>query len=128
MNAFGIDHQRTMSVVWLREGRGSAARLRSIGDGYRRLIPNAVAGENIWGSRAALAAEPYSAPGSDNLADGLWFSLPDAPRFWRGLYQRLSSYLGRISPISQNGYSAVVALPAENFRTSAQAVEQWCQQ
>src|SRR5215470_13248377 len=126
MNAFGIDYQRSLSVVWLREGRGPAARFRSVGDGSSRLIPNAVAGEKLWASRAMQAAEPGRASGSDTLIDGPWLDEPGASLFWRGLYQRLYSYLGRMSPTVQNGYNVAVAIQAEDLPAGARKLDGLC--
>src|SRR5262249_30346141 len=103
MNTFGIDHQRTVTVIDLCEGRGPGRRVRRVGDGSRNLIPNAVAGESRWGSTALELAGSACATGWDKLEDGIWVDQPGASAFWQGLYRRLYAYLGRMGPTVANG-------------------------
>jgi hypothetical protein len=123
MNAFGIDYQRTLTVVSLREGGGAGALVRSVGDGQRALIPNAVRGEALWGSRALPGPAADLLSGSEPLRDEPWTDAPGAPEFWRGIYGRLYSYLGRLKPGRESGYPVVVALQAPETRPAAVGVE-----
>lgn len=125
MNAFGIDHGRGHTAIFLREGRGAHARLRSVGDGSRQLIPNAVAAGGLWGSRAALASEPH---GGGAVVKDLRDDEAGTLGFWRGVAGRLYAYLGRVRPSLANGYQVVVALPAGDFHARARAVRSACEQ
>ncbi len=123
MNSIGIDYQQTVSVVCLGEGSGASARVRNVGDGLRPLIPNAVYGENLWGSRALEAGARIAA-----AEDGPWLAEPDASRFWLRLYERMYAFLGRIPPTSQRGYRVVAGLQAANWRSAVDGVERLCGQ
>ena len=126
MNTFGIDYQHTLSVICLREGRTASNSPHSVGDGLRTVIPNAVLGDKLWGSRALLSAEPGRLSGSEMLAKGPWLDEPGASLFWRGVYQRLFSYVGRVRPTLQEGYRVVVGIQAADYRTAAEGVERVC--
>jgi hypothetical protein len=121
MNVFGIDYQRTLSVVCLRE----TARVRSVGDGFVHLIPNAVSGEEQWGSRALLSSAILG--GAHWLDDEAWLNDEKAPAFWRGMFKRFYQYLGHLEPIAQNGYHVVIALQVAEFATAATKLAEICQ-
>jgi hypothetical protein len=126
MNVFGIDYQRTLSVISLREGRNANNSPHSVGDGLRTLIPNTVLGDKLWGSRALLSVEPGRLSGSETLADGPWLDEPGASLFWRGLYRRLFSYIGRVRPTMQEGYRVVVSIQAADYQAAAEDIKQLC--
>lgn len=122
MNALGIDYQQTTTVVSLREG--ASARLRSVGDGLRDLIPNAVRGQTMWGSRALLDANREDLRQGDAGNSGPWLDPDGAPIFWRQLYQRTRGYLGGLEPVPANGYRLVIGLQADPFPWAAKAISQ----
>ena len=123
MNTIGIDYQQTLSVVCLGEGSGGSKSVRNVGDGLRLIIPNAVHGEDLWGSRALEAGA-----GIADVADGPWLAEPDASRFWLGLYQRLYAFSGRVAPTSKKGYRLVAGLQTVDLRAAAEGVERLCGQ
>jgi hypothetical protein len=127
MNAIGIDYQRTLCVICLREGPCSTAKIRSVGDGWRHLIPTAVLGDTQWGSGALLASNPNRLWGKDRLADDPWLDEQGAALFWRGLYRRLYAYLGYMQPTRLNGYHTVVSLPAANYEIAREQISHFCQ-
>jgi len=118
MNTFGIDHQPGVTCIALRESGQEAATLASVGDGVRSLIPNTVSPDGQWGSRAWGRAEAYSPSG----ARGAWIDDPGGPLFWRGMYGRLRSYLGRLAPVRANGYRLAIALQGADYGTDEHAV------
>jgi hypothetical protein len=118
MNTFGIDHQPGVTFVALREGAQETAPVASVGDGVRSMIPNTVSPEGYWGSRALGRPGAYS-PGG---ARGAWIEDPGASLFWKGLYARLGSYLGRMAPVRANGYRLAIALQGDEYNTDAHAV------
>ena len=118
MNTLGVDYQPTVTVMALREEGGKSAQVAPVGDGIRSRIPNAIARDGAWGSRADGHAGVMAAP-SGSVA---WVEEPGARRFWGGLYSRLCSYLGRMAPVRRNGYRIAVALQGANYRTEAHAV------
>jgi hypothetical protein len=87
-SAIGIDIQYSRSSVVLRETSGRGDRIAVVGDGRRRLIPNAVGGGQ-WGS---TAAEAVLTAGSGPLLR--WLGDPWDEPFLRGLKGRLTGYLG----------------------------------
>jgi|GEM_PF-5553451 len=82
VNGIGVDYQPSHCVVALREGTGIPPRTRSVGDGIRQIVAN--------------PAELFSdgAPNAD---------------FWRRIADRLYIFLGRVRPVSDNGYEVVIA-------------------
>lgn len=115
----GVDPQRTRTAVVLREGDGRAGgaggALPMVGDGYRRLIPNASLPPQRW---ATIAAEALlDAVGEVPVAElaalaRSWCCDPLDPGFLTGLRARLFGYLGRLDPVARNGYRlAAVAVP-----------------
>ena len=122
MNTLGIDYQQTSTVIALREGDEPGVRLRSISDGQRRLIPNAVLGQQTWGSHALLAEERGGLRQGDDRQEGPWLDPAGAPVFWRALFRRAVAYLGGLEPVPTNGYRLVVGFQAENFPVAAAAV------
>jgi hypothetical protein len=127
MHAIGVDYQRTLAVICLREGPCSTAKIRSVGDGLRHLIPTAVLNEKQWGSAAMLAADPKRLCGNSHLADDPWLDELGATLFWRGLYRRLYTYLGYIQPTEQSGYRLVVSLPAAGYELACEQITHFCQ-
>jgi hypothetical protein len=121
MNAIGVDYQRTLSVVCLREGESRAARVRLVGDGRRPLIPNAVHAAGAWGS-AALCEDLAEDAVQPDLAGGPWTDRP-AVALWKGLYERLYHFLGRVRPKEEEGFRVVVAIQAEDQAAAAGGVE-----
>lgn len=112
----GVDPQRTRTVVVLREGDGGTAdALPMVGDGYRRLIPNAVLPPDRWATVAAEALlEAIGEVPATELAAlaRSWCCDPLDPGFLAGLRARLFRYLGRLDPVVRNGYRlAAVAVP-----------------
>ena len=126
MNVFGIDYQRTLSVICLREGHNAHDSPHSVGDGLRTVIPNVVLGNKLWGSRALLSAELGRLSGSEALAEEPWLDEPGAALFWGGLYQRLFSYIGRVRPTMEGGYQIVVGIQAADYQVAVNGVEQVC--
>jgi len=118
MNTFGIDYQPTVTVIALREEDGGGAHIASVGDGIRAVIPNAIARDGAWGSRADRHAPVFAA----SSTGGAWVEEPGARLFWGGLYGRLRSYLGRLEPVRRNGYRVAIALQGANYSTDAHAV------
>jgi hypothetical protein len=127
MNTIGIDYQQTLSVIYLREGRGTA-QFRSIGDGLRHLIPNVALGENLWGSRALQTDHPEELSRGHPTQEGPWLDGSGVLPFWRGIAQRLYSYLGRVNPVLKNGYQIVVGLQAADFTDAAERIEEICRE
>ena len=123
MNTIGIDYEQTLSVVCLGEGSGGFMGVRNVGDGLRSIIPNAVHGEDLWGSRALEAGAKIA-----DVVDGPWLAEPDASQFWLGLYQRLYAFSGRIAPTSKKGYRLVAGLQAVDWRAATEGVERLCGQ
>lgn len=121
MSTIGIDYQRTVTILCLAEGQGAATRPRSVGDGLRSIIPNAVAADDLWGSKAINAGG--SAPEPE---DGPWLAGPDAAQFWGHLFRRVYSFLGRIPPTAQRGYRFVAGLQAADFSSASAGVERLC--
>lgn len=112
----GVDPQRTRTAVVLREGGGpGGGALSMVGDGYRRLVPNAVLPPDRWASPAAEARLDAIAgvPAAELAAlSRSWCGDPLDPGFLTGLRGRLFGYLGRLDPIARNGYRvAAVAAP-----------------
>lgn len=128
MNAIGIDYQRTLCVVCLREGPCSTTKIRSVGDGWRHLIPTAVLGGTQWGSDALLASDPSRLWGKDRLADDPWLDELGAALFWQGLYRRLYAYLGYMQPTRLNGYHTVVSLPAAHYEPARKQITHFCRE
>jgi hypothetical protein len=122
MNTVGIDYQQTATVIALREGEGQDARLRSLGDGLRRLIPNAILGQRAWGSSALLAEDRGGLRRGDDRQDGPWLDPAAAPVFWSSLYRRVQAYLGGLAPVPANGFHLVVGLQAQAHPAAAAAV------
>ncbi|MET7403778.1 hypothetical protein ABZS66_60945 [Dactylosporangium sp. NPDC005572] len=112
----GVDPQRTRTAVVLREGDGgSGGALPMVGDGFRRLVPNAVLPPDRWATPAAeaLLDAAGGAPAADlaRLARS-WCCDPLSADFLAGLRERLFGYLGRLAPAARNGYRvAAVAAP-----------------
>lgn len=124
MHAIGIDYQQTLSVMCLREGPSATAKIRSVGDGRRSLIPNVVDRNGAWGSHvqsAGLTSKLYQKPTRETA----WFSDEEATIFWRGLYTRLFKFLGRLEPISLNGYHTVVATQAGHYTMAVEQITRW---
>ena len=118
MNTIGVDYQPTVTVIALREEGSGGAQVASVGDGVRSRIPNAIARDGAWGSRADGHAGIFAAA----LGSGAWVEEPGAGLFWGGLYGRLCAYLGRLAPVRRNGYRIAVALQGTNHSTEAHAV------
>jgi hypothetical protein len=118
MNTFGIDHQPGVTFVALREGGQQTARVALVGDGARSMIPNTASPQGHWGSSALGQAGAYSPTGTR----GAWIDDPGASLFWKGLYTRLSAYLGRMAPIRANGYRLAIALQGDDYSADAHAV------
>lgn len=127
MNAIGIDYQRTLAVICLREGPCATAKIRSVGDGLRHLIPTAVLDEETWGSNALISSHPNRLWGKDYPTDEPWLEEKGAVLFWRGLYRRLYTYLGRMQPDSRNGYRTVISLPAAGYESADEQIRHFCQ-
>jgi len=122
MNTFGIDYQQSLTVIALREEYEGRSVIRSVGDGSRSLIPNAVSLRGEWGSRAGKQPDVFAAGVLEPTGDGAWLDDPGPGLFWHGLYSRLRSYLGRLDPLRRNGYRSVVALQGANWEADAHAV------
>ena len=90
-----VQHSRTMIVV--REG----AQQLPVGDGQRRLVPNAQAG-GLWGSPAAEAILSSGSPRVEWLSR--WRTDPWSEPFLTGVHDRLTGFLGQVRPIHSNGY------------------------
>jgi hypothetical protein len=108
---FGLDVQHSRVVITLLEGDREQAFVQPIGDGTRLLVPAAYQDPDLFGSQAAEAALRGLAPNRARLAEHLsgWRCDPLQPPFLRGLYRRLSAYLGQTAPIHRNGYHICVA-------------------
>jgi hypothetical protein len=119
MNAIGIDHGRTLTIISLREGAGGVGSMSPVGDGRRRLIPNAIAGDDRWGSTAFDAAAQDRRCGDEA---GPWCD-EAAARFWQHVCRRLGAYLGRTAPTPVNGYRTVISLTGADFRNVAGTIE-----
>jgi hypothetical protein len=117
VNAIGIDFQRTLTSLHLREGQGIAARFRAMGDGRGAQIPNAVAmaattgggtTATAWGSAALSHPRAERLCGSDTLAPAPWTDEPQAVEFLRCVGASVRTYLGGLEPIPRNGYQVVL--------------------
>ncbi|GAB3280498.1 hypothetical protein GCM10027347_55670 [Larkinella harenae] len=105
-HAIGFDHHAIFTQAAVRENSGGAVL---VGDGIRSIIPNVVH-EHLWGSRA------LQAPGAavewcrylSNTSSISGMSVSQASVFWRGMYQRLYTYLGYSEPDATNGYELVL--------------------
>lgn len=128
MNGIGIDYQQTLSVLCLREGQGAVSHLRSVGDGLRHLIPNAALDEERWGSRALLSSAADGLRQGDPTCPGPWLDEVGSPIFWRGIAQRLYTYLSRVKPTRQHGFDVVTCLISADHQAAAQQVKQFCQE
>jgi len=129
MNAFGIDYQRTLSIICLREGSNKEARFRLVSDGMRNLIPNVVHKDEqneLWGSKALNSKDSRWLTGVNTWEDGSWVAQPESSSFWGYIYRRLYTFLGRVEPVAQNGYQLVVGVQAENYPQVVSAVERIC--
>jgi hypothetical protein len=116
MNTFGIDYQPSVTFIALREEGREVPQIASVGDGVRALIPNVVSNDGRWGSRAD-GADSCAAPGAE-----AWQQRPGAALFWKGLFARLETYLGRLAPVRRNGYRLCVALQGAQCLADAHAV------
>lgn len=94
----GLDVQYSRTMIVVREG----LQRMQVGDGYRRLVPNAQAGR-LWGSPAA---EAILSGGGPPLAEWLsrWRTDPWSEAFLAGAHHRLTGFLGQVRPIHSNGY------------------------
>jgi len=98
-----IQHSRTALAVVLEAGAMGAAL---VGDGRRKLAPNACEGDR-WGSSAAkhvLAALPNGARVDGHESLEPWRCDPWSIPFLAGMRARLFGYLGQTSPIHRHGY------------------------
>jgi hypothetical protein len=95
--AAGLDLQYSRTMIVLREG----VQLLPVGDGHRRLVPNAQLG-GLWGSAAAEAI----LSGGRALPEWLsrWRTDPWSEPFLAGLHSRLTGFLGQVRPVHANGY------------------------
>jgi hypothetical protein len=107
--AVGVDPQHSRTAIALREGMGRQIHASLVGDGRRRLVPNALGPEGAWGS---VAVEGFLERAGDiaTAADQLlgWRIDPWSPLFLRGLHDRLVAYLGQVSPTLRYGYQVFV--------------------
>lgn len=88
----GLDPQRSRTCLILRETAGTATAVTPVGDGHRRLVPNAVRGD-AWGSPAAgNPADPWGVP------------------FLRGVRERVAGYLGLRGRDHTRAYQVCLAL------------------
>lgn len=110
MNCIGIDHEHTLTILGLREG----FRIRSVGDGIREQIPNVVSDDDPmrWGSHAWQANNLAELCYINQRDGAIWIRDLDASRFWRGIYDRVYSFLGRLEPTHKNGYHVAVGIQA----------------
>jgi hypothetical protein len=97
MNGAGLDVQHSRTMIVVREG---VQRL-PVGDGYRRLVPNAQL-DGLWGSPAAEAILSDGAPRPEWLFR--WRTDPWSQPFLAGVHDRLTGFLGQVRPIHSNGY------------------------
>lgn len=105
----GVDPQYSRTAIALREGMGQWMHASLVGDGRRRLVPNASGPEGMWGSTAVeafLERAGDMAAAADQLFH--WRVDPWSPSFLRGLHERLVSYLGEVSPTRRYGYDVCV--------------------
>ena len=93
----GLDVQPSRTMMVVREG---AQRL-PVGDGQRRLVPNAQIG-TLWGSPAAEAILSGGSPQAEWLSR--WRTDPWSEAFLTGVHDRLTGFLGQVRPIHSNGY------------------------
>ena len=107
---------------------GSRARSRLVGDGFRAAIPHAVGAEGTqisdWGTRALEGGEAIRPTGDS----GLWLEQPGAGLFWRGLMNRLTTYIGRVKPTVRNGYEVVVAVQSGDLMGATTQVAALCRE
>jgi hypothetical protein len=105
----GIDMGHSRTSIALREGLGRQARASLVGDGRRRLVPNATRPDGTWGSAAADAFFDQVgdiAAAADQVLG--WRTDPWSPPFLHGLHERLAAYLGGVSPIRRHGYEVCI--------------------
>ncbi len=95
--AAGLDVQHSRTMIVVREG----AQQLPVGDGRRRLVPNAQEGE-LWGSAAAEAILSGGSPRAEWLSR--WRTDPWSEPFLAGVHDRLTRFLGQVRPIHSNGY------------------------
>jgi hypothetical protein len=109
VGAVGVDPQHSRTAIALREGMGKQMHPSQVGDGRRRLVPNALGPEGMWGS---VAVERFLEQAGDITAatDQLlgWRIDPWSPSFLGGLHDRLVAYLGQASPTLRHGYQVFV--------------------
>lgn len=111
----GLDPQHTRTCLTLLDGlsrpRESAPVPQPVGDGRRRLIPNASGPGALWGSRSAdhrLAGVRAASPTelTTHLLD--WRRDPLDQAFLTGVRERLADYLGR--PAGLGDYQLCIAI------------------
>ena len=95
--AAGLDVQHSRTMIVVREG----AQQLPVGDGQRRLVPNAQA-DGLWGSSAAEAILSGGSPTAEWLSR--WRTDPWSGPFLAGVHHRLTGFLGQVRPIHSNGY------------------------
>jgi hypothetical protein len=127
MHSIGIDHQRTLSIICLREGPLPFAKRRSVGDGLRHIIPNIAQDEQLWGSQA-LTNQNVGSMWSKLFTESTWSTDDEARFFWRGLSKRLYTFLGQMTPTINNGFRTIVCLPATNYQVETEQVLSLCKQ
>ena len=120
MSTVGIDYQQTCSVICISENDGTRTSIRSIGDGQRSLIPHIVVDEHHWGSNTLVSSATPVFSGLNTLNEGPWLDENGDQRFWKGIYQRLYRYLGRVEPESARGYQIVLGLNAREYEQASQ--------
>ena len=97
MNGIGLDVQHSRTMIVVREG---VQRL-PVGDGQRRLVPNAQA-NGLWASPAAEAILSDGRPVAEWLSR--WRTDPWSEAFLAGVHDRLTGFLGQVRPVHSNGY------------------------
>jgi hypothetical protein len=97
ISGVGLDVQHSRTMIVVREG----ARQLPVGDGQRRLVPNALDGPR-WGSTAAEAILGGGSPDAAWLSR--WRTDPWSQPFLTGVHDRLTAFLGQVRPVHSNGY------------------------
>ena len=121
MNTIGIDYEPSFTVISLNEEAENGYRPVSIGDGLRDIVPNAVAGESVWGSKAVLEARDLFEAAAPNSKTA-WIDGAGPIYFWRQLFNHCYHHLGHVRPVWSNGYRLVVSLSSVEFEKEAGAV------
>jgi len=97
MNGIGLDVQHSRTMIVVREG----VQRSPVGDGLRRLVPNALA-DGLWASPAAEAILSGGRPIPEWLSR--WRTDPWSEAFLAGVHDRLTDFLGQVRPVHSNGY------------------------